>query len=183
MAKEQFNTLDKTKGMSKLFEKHQNTIINKATAFGVTVHVSLLIINLEANMEYTQSHEWGREFRVSGQAICKKYPAYTYKHDQMSYDDMVKVYVAANRVRVLREAPAPSDEQANQVRAFGGQLAALQRAFNDYEESAFSVDEDSGRSKQRRRRRRRRKTTRAAADAANIAANREDAAGRPTTAK
>ena len=52
-------------------------------------------------------------------------------------------------MRVLREAPAPSDEQANQVGAFGGQLTALQRAFNDYEESAFSVDKDSGRSKKK----------------------------------
>jgi hypothetical protein len=74
-----------------------------------------------------------------------------YKHDQASYDDMVKEYAAADQVRVLREAPAPSDEQANQVGAFGGQLAALQRAFDNYEESAFSVDEDSGRSKSKKR--------------------------------
>jgi len=52
---------------------------------------------------------------------------------------------------VLREALAPSDEQANQVGAFGGQLAALQRAFDNYEESAFSVDEDSGRSKMKKK--------------------------------
>jgi len=52
---------------------------------------------------------------------------------------------------VLREAPAPSDEQANQVGAFGGQLTALQRAFDDYKESAFSVDEDSGRSKTKKK--------------------------------
>jgi hypothetical protein len=129
----------------------QKILVNKATAFGVTVHVSLLVINLKANMEYAQSHEWGREFRVSGQAIRKKYPDYTYKHDQASCDDMVKEYAAADRVRVLCEAPAPSDEQANQVGAFGGQLAALQRAFDDYEESAFSVDEDSGRSKSKKR--------------------------------
>jgi hypothetical protein len=45
---------------------------------------------------------------------------------------MVKEYAAADCVRVLREAPAPSDEQANQVGAFGGQLAVLQRAFDDY---------------------------------------------------
>jgi hypothetical protein len=64
---------------------------------------------------------------------------------------MVKEYAAADRVRLLREAPAPSDEQANQVGAFGGQLAALQRAFDDYEESAFSVDEDSGRSKSKKK--------------------------------
>ena len=129
----------------------QKILVNKATTFGVNVHVSLLVINLEANMEYAQSHEWGREFRVSGQAIRKKYPDYTYKHDQTSYDDMVKEYAAADRVRVLREAPAPSNEQANQVGAFGGQLAALQRAFDDYEESAFSVDEDSGRSKTKKK--------------------------------
>ena len=41
----------------------QKILVNKATAFGVTVHVSLLVVNLEANMEYAQSHEWGREFR------------------------------------------------------------------------------------------------------------------------
>jgi hypothetical protein len=107
----------------------QKILVNKATTFGVTVHVSLLVINLEANMEYAQCHEWGREFRVSGQAIRKKYPDYTYKHDQASYDDMVKECAAANRVRVLREAPAPNEEQANQVGAFGGQLAALQRTI------------------------------------------------------
>ena len=65
-------------------------LVDKATTFGVTVHISLLIINLEANMEYAQSHKWGREFIVSGQAIRKKYPDYTYKHDQTSYGDMVK---------------------------------------------------------------------------------------------
>jgi len=54
-------------------------------------------------------------------------------------------------VRVLREAPAPNDEQANLVGAFGGQLAARQRAFDDYEESAFSVDKDSGRSKTKKK--------------------------------
>ena len=52
---------------------------------------------------------------------------------------------------MLREAPAPSDEQANQVGAFGGQLPALQRAFNDYKESAFSVDADSGRNKMKKK--------------------------------
>jgi len=69
----------------------QKILVNKATAFEVTVHVYLLVINLKANMEYALSHEWGREFRVSGQAISKKYPGYTYKHDQTSYNDMVPV--------------------------------------------------------------------------------------------
>ncbi len=60
-------------------------------------------------------------------------------------------------MRVLREAPAPSDEQANQVGAVGGQLVALQRAFDDYEESAFSVDEDSGRSKMKKKKKKKKK--------------------------
>ncbi len=71
---------------------------------------------------------------------------------------------------------------ANQVGAFGGQLAALQRAFDDYKESAFSVDEDSDRSKTREKRRSR-KTMKAAEDATNIAASREDAASQLTTEK
>ena len=33
----------------------QKILVNKAMTFGVTVHVSLLVINLEANMEYAQS--------------------------------------------------------------------------------------------------------------------------------
>ena len=95
---------------------------------------------------------------------------------------MVKEYAAADQVRVLPEAPAPSDEQANQVGAFGGQLVALQCAFNDYEESAFSVDQDSGRSKTKKNRRRR-KTMKAAEDAANNAASCKDAANRLKTEK
>ncbi len=50
----------------------QKILVNKTTTFGVTVQVSLLVINLKANMENTQSHEWGREFRVSGHTIRKK---------------------------------------------------------------------------------------------------------------
>ena len=118
-------------------------------AFGVTVDVSLLIVNLKANMEYAQSHKWGRKFRVSGQAIRKKYPDYSHKHDQTSYDDMNQEYVAADCVRVLREAPASSEDQANLVGAVSGQLTALQRTFDDYEESTYSVDEDSYKSKKR----------------------------------
>ena len=58
----------------------QKIMVNKATAFGVTVNVSLLAVNLKANMVYSQSHEWGHEFRVSGQAIRKKYPDYSHNN-------------------------------------------------------------------------------------------------------
>ena len=60
----------------------QKILVNKVMSFGVTVDVSLLVVNLEANMEHAQSHEWGHEFRVSGQAIRKKYPDYSRKHDR-----------------------------------------------------------------------------------------------------
>jgi hypothetical protein len=60
----------------------QKILVNKAMAFGVTIDVSLLVVNLEANMEYAQSHKWGREFRVSGQAIRKKYPDYSHKKNK-----------------------------------------------------------------------------------------------------
>ena len=60
-------------------------------------------------------------------------------------------------MRVLCEARAPSNKQANQVGAFGGQLTALQCAFDDYKESAFSVDEQSGRSKKREKKKKKKK--------------------------
>jgi len=60
-------------------------------------------------------------------------------------------------VRVLCKAPAPSDKQANQVGAFGGQLTALQCAFDDYKESAFSVDKESGKSKKREKKKKKKK--------------------------
>ena len=62
----------------------QKILVNNTMSFGVTLDVSLLVVNLKAKMEHAQSHEWGRKFRVSGQAICKKYPDYSHKHDQTS---------------------------------------------------------------------------------------------------
>jgi hypothetical protein len=123
----------------------QKIMVNKAQSFGVTIDVSLLVINLEANMEYAQSHEWGREFRISGQAVRQKYPDYAHKHNQTSYDDLVTMYAAADCVRVLNEAPAPNAEQANQVGAMTAQLQALQRLYDDIEESTFAADDASSR--------------------------------------
>jgi len=51
----------------------------------------------------------------------------------------------------------PSNEQANQVGEFGGQLAALQRAFDNYEESAFSANKESGRSKKKEKKKKKKK--------------------------
>ncbi len=60
--------------------------------------------------------------------------------------------LSIEKITEISLKPADSnEEQANQVGAFGGQLAALQRAFDDYEESAFSVDADSGRSKTKKK--------------------------------
>ena len=109
-------------------------------------------------MEYAQSHDWGRKFRVSGQAIRNKYPEYSHKHDLTSYDNMIQEYAAADHVRVLRETPAPSEEQANLVGAVSGQLAALQRAFDDYKESAYLVDKDSNKSKKKERKKKKKDT-------------------------
>ena len=76
----------------------QKIMVNKAKPFSVTVDVSLLVVNLEANMEYAQSHKWGCEFRVSRQAIRKKHSDYSHSHDQTSYKDMIQEYAAADRV-------------------------------------------------------------------------------------
>ena len=78
-------------------------------------------------------------------------------------------------MRVLHETPAPSDEQANQVGAFRGQLAAL-RAPSQWTRTPAGAQ-------LRKRRRIRRRKTREAADAAKTAASCEDAASRLKTNK
>jgi hypothetical protein len=52
----------------------QKILVKKAQSFGIVIDVSLLVPNLKANMEYAQSFDWGREFRVSGQAVRKNTP-------------------------------------------------------------------------------------------------------------
>jgi hypothetical protein len=48
-------------------------------------------------------------------------------------------------VRDLNEAPGLNDEQANHFGALTAQLQALQRIYNDFEESAFAADDASSR--------------------------------------
>jgi hypothetical protein len=129
----------------------QKILITKAQSFGIVIDVSLLVLNLEANMEYAQSFDWGREFSVSGQAVRKKYPDYSHKHDQASYDDIVQEYAAADRVHVLCEAPAPNIDQANHVSSLTEQLKVFQRAFEDYEQSAFAADDESSKKRSSKR--------------------------------
>lgn len=92
-------------------------------------------------MEYAQSHEWGHDFRICGQAVRRNtlITAPT-KHDQTSYYDIVAEYAVADRVHVLKEALVSTEEQANQVSDLASQLDALQQAmYEDYEESVISA--------------------------------------------
>lgn len=55
-------------------------------------------------------------------------------------------------MRILKEAPGPTEEQANHVSDFANQLEALQQAmYEDYEESALAAKEEKKKKKKHRR--------------------------------
>lgn len=112
----------------------QKVIINKATSFGLTIHASLLAINLLRNMEQAENEDWGREFRPCMQAVRKKYD-YNHKHDQASFEDMIAKFSTADRVRDLRDAPEPTEGSALEVQEMTEQLRQLQCPQNGQKES------------------------------------------------
>ena len=139
----------------------QKVLINKATSFGLTIHASLLAINLLRNMEYAESEDWGREFRPCMQAVRKKYD-YNHQHDQASFDDIIAEFSTADRVRDLRDAPEPKEGTALKVQEMTEQLRQLQSAmsdFGEYEESALSAAESDS-SKEKRRKKKTKKESR-----------------------
>jgi hypothetical protein len=101
----------------------------------------MMVLTLMANMDLAEQHEWGRKFHTAMQSIRKKYP-YWHVHDDASLQDILQEIVAADSVRVLREALEP--ENANAV---GEQMTLLQQMMQqaqEYEEEeAMGVQSDS----------------------------------------
>ncbi len=163
----------------------QKIMVNKATAFGVTVDVSLLVVNLEANMEYTQSHKWGCEFRISGQAIHKKYPDYSHNHNQSCMTTCSKNTRWSTRCRYYVKHQLPttnrqirSEHSVDNLRLSNVPLTTTKRALSQWMRIPAGA--------QRKQAQKRRKIARADTDvtgtmragAANTTANCMDAACR-----
>jgi hypothetical protein len=78
------------------------------------------------------------------QAICKKY-TYNHVHDATLLQDIMKELAGADRVRKLKDAPAPGTGTAHSVADSVSYLSAMMDADTDtdYSESAYAATSDS----------------------------------------
>ena len=117
-----------------------NVMAAKLQSYGITVDAATRVLTISANVENAMQHEWGRELRPAMQTIRQKY-VYNYKHTEASLKDILTILSGADSVRILREAPEPSNyENANAV---SESYALLQQMLHqhapDYEENAFAT--------------------------------------------
>jgi hypothetical protein len=89
-------------------------------------------------------------------AICKKY-TYNHVHDATLLQIILTELVGANRVRALKEAPAPNAGTAHSVANSVSFLNSMMNidSKSDYTESAYGASSDSGSSEERRKSRKR----------------------------
>ena len=118
-----------------------NSHCAKLQSYGISVDPATRVLNILANTESAMQHDWGRELRPAMQTIRGKYP-YNHKHDESSLQDILTILAGADSVRLLREAPEPTQtESANSVAESYALLQQMmhQPAESDYEESAFAA--------------------------------------------
>ena len=87
-----------------------------------------------ANVENVAEQDYGRAFRAPLKLIRNKY-AYDYKHDAMSLKNVLDLLATADAHRRMRDAPAPSELQANAV---SSTLAALRGLVLDPDEATMA---------------------------------------------
>jgi hypothetical protein len=136
-------------------------------AYGINIDTAMMVLIIFANVEHTQQHKWGREFRPAMQTIRAAYP-YTNKHNDASLDAILKHLAAADSVRALREAPKTNTEAANAVSneytLLQQMMQEAQAQANDYEENAFAAAQSDSDSSTERSSHRKKKSSRCERD-------------------
>ena len=132
----------------------QKALAANVQAYGINIGPAQMVLTVLSNVEQAMQHDWGREFRPAMQNIRKKY-LYNHVHDEVSYQDILNEFAAADTVRILREAPAPNEETANAVSDTTNLFQHMMQSAQDYEETAFAAqssgsESDSSRSRERK---------------------------------
>jgi hypothetical protein len=117
--------------------------------YGIAISIPQLTLTLIANIENTTKAQYGREFWLAMQAICKKY-TYNHVHNATLLQDILKELTGADRVRKLKDTPAPGTGTAHSVADSVSCLQAMMDADmdTDYSESAYDAMSDSDLSKE-----------------------------------
>jgi hypothetical protein len=149
------HTFDFRKKVSINMELMQPNAAQMAT-YGIVIDIPQLTLTLLANIKTATKSDYGRKFCSATHAIHKKY-AYNHVHDRTSLQTILTELTGADRVRALKDAPAPN---AGTVHSVANSVTFLNSMMNinsnsDYTESAYGASSDSGSSEEKRKSRER----------------------------
>ena len=118
----------------------------RLTSYGVALDDTQLALIILANVELASTQEFGSEFKTTLRSIRRQY-AYSHVHDQTSIATILQELAAADSVRQLKDAPAPTAGIANAVYEQYSSLARLLQgqaydSTSDEEGSAAAASDD-----------------------------------------
>lgn len=132
--------------------------------YGINMDDTQIALIIIANVEAAATHEYGEEFKIALQTIRRRYN-YSHVHDTASIAVILAELAAADAVRQLKDAPAPSKGTANavaeQFSAFAQLLqgATYGTSSDDDGTAAAASDSDDTRATKRGRKKDKKKGT------------------------
>jgi hypothetical protein len=145
------HTFDFCKKVSVNMELMQSNAACMAT-YGIVIGIPQLMFTLLANIETATKSDYGRKICSAMHAIRKKY-TYNHVHDATSLQTILTELAGADRVRALKDAPAPNAGTAHSVADSVSFLNTMMNGDTDSEftESAYGASSNSGSSEERRK--------------------------------
>ncbi len=146
------HTFNFCKKVSINMELMQSNAAQMAT-YGIVIGIPQLTLTLLANIKTATKSDYGRKFCSAMHAICKKY-ACNHVHDATSLQTILTQLAGANRVRALKDAPAPN---AMTGRSVANSISFLNTMMNnntitsEYTKSVYGASSDSGSSEEQRK--------------------------------
>ncbi len=143
------HTLYFCKKVSVNMELMQSNVARMAT-YGIVIGIPQLTLTLLANIKTATKSDYGRKFCSAMHAIHKKY-TYNHVHNTALLQTILTELAGSNRVRALKDAPAPNAGTAHSVAESVSFLNTMMNGVTnlEYTESAYSASYDSGTSEER----------------------------------
>jgi hypothetical protein len=118
--------------------------------YGIVIGIPQLMLTLLANIETAIKYDYGCKFCLATHAIRKKY-MYNHVHNVTLLQTILTELAGANRVRALKDAPAPNAGTAHSVTNSVSFLNTMMNGNTDseYTESAYGASSNSGSSEER----------------------------------
>ncbi len=145
------HTFDFCKKVRVNMELMQSNVARMAM-YGIVIGIPQLTLTLLANIKIATKSNYGREFCSAMHAICKKY-MYNHVHDATSLQTILTELAGADRVRALKDTPAPNAGTAHSVADSVSFLNTMMNGNTDseYTKSAYGASSNSGSSEEWRK--------------------------------